>query len=63
MKNYKNAEDFAKIYPFVPYQFNLIQNVLTSVREHSSSSGHMADGERSMLALFQESAIEVEDKR
>lgn len=62
MKNYKNAEDFAKIYPFVPYQFNLIQNVLTSVREHSSSSGHMADGERSMLALFQESAIEVEDK-
>ena len=62
MKNYKNAEDFANIYPFVPYQFNLVQNVLTSVREHSASSGHMADGERSMLALFQESAIEMKDK-
>lgn len=62
MKTYENAQDFANIYPFVPYQFNRVQDVLTSIREHSSSGKHMADGERSMLALFQESAIEIKDK-
>ena len=62
MKTYENAEDFANIYPFVPYQFNRVQDVLTSIREHSSSGKHMADGERSMLALFQESAIKIKDK-
>ena len=61
MKNYENAKNFADIYPFVPYQFNLVQNVLTSIREHSASGKHMADGERSMLALFQESAIAVKN--
>lgn len=62
MKNYQDARDFASIYPFIPYQFNLVQNVLTSIRLHSSNAGHMADGERSMLALFQESAIKIKDK-
>ena len=61
MKTYESAEDFANIYPFVPYQFNRVQDVLTSVREHSASGKHMADGERSMLALFQESAIAMKD--
>lgn len=61
MKNYESAKNFADIYPFVPYQFNLVQNVLTSIREHSASGKHMADGERSMLALFQESAIAVKN--
>ncbi len=62
MKTYESAEDFANIYPFIPYQFNRVQDVLTSIREHSSSGKHMADGERSMLALFQESAIEIKDE-
>ena len=62
MKTYENARDFANIYPFVPYQFNRVQDVLTSIREHSSSGKHMADGERSMLALFQESAIEIKEE-
>ncbi|MBO6110626.1 MAG: BREX system P-loop protein BrxC, partial [Methanobrevibacter sp.] len=61
MKTYENAQDFANIYPFVPYQFNRVQDVLTSIREHSASGKHMADGERSMLALFQESAIEIKE--
>ena len=59
MKNYKNAEDFESIYPFVPYQFNLLQSVLTSIRQHGASGKHLAEGERSMLALFQESAINI----
>ena len=62
MKTYESAKNFAEIYPFVPYQFNLVQNVLTSIREHSASGKHLADGERSMLALFKESAIAIKDK-
>ena len=61
MKTYGDAKNYADIYPFVPYQFDLVQNVLTSIRENSASGKHMADGERSMLALFQESAIAVSD--
>ncbi|MCF0227141.1 MAG: BREX system P-loop protein BrxC, partial [Methanobrevibacter sp.] len=56
MKTYVDGDDFASIYPFIPYQFNLLQAVLTSIREHGASGKHLAEGERSMLALFQESA-------
>lgn len=55
MKNYSSSQNFSDIYPFVPYQFNLLQSVLTSIREHGASGKHLADGERSMLALFRES--------
>ena len=30
-KLYANAEDFEEVYPFVPYQFNLLASVLTSI--------------------------------
>lgn len=59
---YENAEDFADVYPFIPYQFNLLGDVLTSIREHSSSGKHLAEGERSMIALFKESAMAYEEK-
>lgn len=55
MGHYKNADDFAAIYPFVPYQFNLLQSVLTAIREHGASGKHLGEGERSMLAVFQDS--------
>lgn len=57
VKLYKDAEDFKEAYPFIPYQFYLLQQVLTSVREHSNTGKHLAEGERSMLGLFQEAAI------
>lgn len=55
MGHYRNSDDFAAIYPFVPYQFNLLQAVLTAVREHGASGKHLGEGERSMLAVFQDS--------
>lgn len=61
-KMYRDGKDFAAVYPFIPYQFNLLGSVLTSIREHGASGKHLAEGERSMLALFQESAIEMMDK-
>ena len=56
MKKYANAEEFAHIYPFVPYQFNLLQSALTGIREHGALGKGVGEGERSMLELFQESA-------
>ena len=58
-KLYANAEDFEEIYPFVPYQFNLLASVLTSIRTHGASGKHLSEGERSMLALFKESAMSL----
>ena len=47
------------VYPFVPYQFNLLSSVLTSIRTHGASGKHLSGGERSMLALFKESAVNI----
>ncbi len=61
-KLYSGKENFSDIYPFIPYQFNLLASVLTSIRTHGASGKHLAEGERSMLALFKESAVKVMDK-
>ena len=58
-KFYSGREDFAAVYPFIPYQFNLLGSVLTSIRTHGASGKHLAEGERSMLALFKESAVRI----
>jgi len=58
-KLYSDRENFAADYPFVPYQFNLLGDVLTSIRTHGASGKHLAEGERSMLALFKESAMKI----
>ena len=47
------------VYPFIPYQFNLLGSVLTAIRTHGASGKHLAEGERSMLAMFKESAVKV----
>ena len=58
-KLYANRDDFAAVYPFIPYQFNLLGDVLTSIRTHGASGKHLSEGERSMLAVFKESAVRV----
>lgn len=61
-KLYADDNDFAAVYPFVPYQFNLLASVLTSIRTHGASGKHLSEGERSMLALFKESAVKLMDR-
>lgn len=61
-KLYANGSDFSEVYPFVPYQFNLLASVLTSIRTHGASGKHLSEGERSMLALFKESAAKLKDE-
>ena len=62
MKTYKTEEDFIDVYPFIPYQFNLLQSVFTGIRLHGASGKHLSEGERSLLSAFQESAILYKDK-
>ncbi|MBQ9664285.1 MAG: BREX system P-loop protein BrxC [Oscillospiraceae bacterium] len=61
-KLYSGRENFAAVYPFVPYQFDLLGAVLTAIRTHGAAGKHLADGERSMLALFKESAMQIMDR-
>lgn len=61
MKLYKNAEDFADVYPFIPYQFNLLQSAFNGVREHGASGKSLSKGERSLLGAYQQVAIDYMD--
>lgn len=56
MKTYQDSRDFVEVYPFIPYQFNLLQKVFEGVRLHGASGKHISEGERSLLGAFQESA-------
>jgi hypothetical protein len=57
MKTFTNEDDFVDVYPFVPYQFQLLQKVFTGIRIHGAAGKHLAEGERSLLSAFQESAV------
>lgn len=61
-KLYSGDKDFSDVYPFVPYQFDLLASVLTSIRTHGASGKHLSEGERSMIALFKESAMSLMNK-
>lgn len=56
MKNYGGEEDFVSVYPFVPYQFNILQKVFEKIRSTGFTGKHLAKGERSMLNAYKESA-------
>jgi len=62
MKKYQTTDDFIAIYPFIPYQFKLLQAVFTAVRQHGASGKHLAEGERSLLSAFQEAALQYTDQ-
>lgn len=52
LKLYEDAVDFADTYPFVPYQFDLLQKVFEKIRKMSHSGQHQSKGERSLLDAF-----------
>ena len=61
MKLYKNGDDFAQVYPFIPYQFNLLQATFNGVREHGASGKSLSKGERSLLGAYQQVAVEYKE--
>ena len=62
LKGYSGEGEFIETYPFVPYQFRLMQNVLAEIRKHGNSGKHLSGGERSMLSGFQEAAQAIQDR-
>ncbi|MFJ7668252.1 BREX system P-loop protein BrxC [Lysinibacillus sp. NPDC097195] len=61
LRGYADDVEFAEVYPFVPYQFKLLQNVFEQVRKHGSSGKHLSEGERSMLSAFKEAGLQYKD--
>jgi hypothetical protein len=62
LKNFKDTDDFIKNYPFVPFQYQLVQKVFETIRTSGVSGAHLSKGERSMLDSFQIAAQKISDK-
>ena len=62
IKGFSGPQDFARNFPFVPYQFMIMQKVFAEIRKHGNAGKHLSGGERSMLSGFQEAAQKIEDR-
>lgn len=62
IKGFVGATEFAVNFPFVPYQFIVMQKVFSEIRKRGNSGKHLSGGERSMLSGFQEAAQKIQDK-
>ena len=60
IKGYSGPVDFTVNYPFVPYQFILMQKIFAEVRKHGNAGKHFSGAERSMLSGFQEAAQAIQ---
>jgi hypothetical protein len=58
---YESGNEFSETYPFVPYQFDVLQAVFEEVRRHGASGKHLAKGARSMLSAAQFGTLTVAD--
>jgi hypothetical protein len=61
-RNFNGRDHFILSYPFIPYQFTLFQSAITNLSAHNAFEGkHRSVGERSMLGVFQEVAVQISD--
>ena len=59
-QNFRDREHFIHSYPFIPYQFALFQSAIQNLSKHEAFEGkHSSVGERSMLGVFQQVAIQI----
>lgn len=59
-RNFQDRDHFIHSYPFIPYQFALFQSVIQNLSQHNAFEGkHSSVGERSMLGVFQQVAIQI----
>ena len=58
-KLYADELDFVSVYPFAPYQFQLVQRVFEAIRRHGVTGVHLSRGERSLLDGFQSAAVQL----
>ncbi len=57
-----SEQTFQSSYPFLPYQFLLIQRVFEEIRKHGATGRHLSQGERSLLDAFKDAALTASDK-
>ena len=63
-RNYQDRDHFIHSYPFIPYQFALFQSTIQTLSQHNAFEGkHSSVGERSMLGVFQQVAIQIGDHK
>ena len=62
LRSYKDAAEFVACYPFVPYQFTLLQKIFESIRKVGATGKHLSQGERSLLDAFQAAAVNNANK-
>ncbi len=62
LKGYRSGDEFARIFPFVPYQFIIMKDVFNEIRKKGHAGKHQSSGERSMLNGFQESAQKIQNR-
>lgn len=62
LKGYESELSYVESYPFVPYQFRLVQSILEEIRKHGHAGKNASGGARPMLAEFQETAQVIEEK-
>ncbi len=61
-KGFTGPFEFAENFPFIPYQFIIMQKVFAEIRKHGNSGKHLSGGERSMLSGFQEAAQKIQER-
>ncbi|WP_182025746.1 BREX system P-loop protein BrxC [Vibrio rotiferianus] len=59
LANFSDNVDFIDNYPFVPYQYTLVQKVFESIRNAGATGKHLSRGERSLLDAFQNAAQQI----
>ena len=60
---YRDEDDFVNKYPFVPYQFDLFQQIILQFSDQNVFEGKFSSvGERSMLDVFQKVLIALKDE-
>ena len=62
MESYNNQEDYLDYYPFIPYQFNLLQESIIEITDSIRDESSIPYGERSMIACFKEVAVEIKNE-
>ena len=61
-KNFRGNGQFFNSLPFIPYRFALFQSAIQGLSNHNAFEGkHSSVGERSMLGVFQQVAIQIGD--
>lgn len=62
LKGYASEVDYIECFPFIPYQFKLLQKTFNEIRKHGAAGKNMSDGARTMLSGFQEALKMVQEQ-